>query len=105
LLKSKNPPTGIVCFSDLLAFGAMLGLRIAGLEPEIDCSVVGIDNVLEADLWQSGLTTVAIDSRKIRQYARQLLRWRMENPALPAKSLLLTPELIVRGSSGRLASN
>ncbi len=105
LFKSGKPPTGIVCFNDLLAFGVMLGLRSIGLEPGMDCSVVGIDNVLEADLWQPGLTTVAIDSRRIGQYAGQLLRRRMENPALPAKNLLLTPELIVRGSSGRVAAH
>lgn len=105
LLKVKKPPTGIVCFNDLLAFGVMLGLRSSGLEPGVDCSVVGIDNVLEADLWQPGLSTVAIDSRLIGQYAGQLLRRRMESPALPAKNLLLTPELIVRGSSGRPAAH
>ena len=99
LLELKKPPTGIVCFNDLLAFGVMLGLRSAGLEPGRDCSVVGIDNVLEAELWQPGLTTIAIDSKKIGQYAGQLLRRRMENPGRPAENLLLTPELIVRGSS------
>jgi LacI family transcriptional regulator len=36
------PPTGVVCFNDLLAFGAMLGLRRLGMEPGQECSVVGL---------------------------------------------------------------
>ncbi|MDR0578053.1 MAG: LacI family DNA-binding transcriptional regulator [Candidatus Accumulibacter sp.] len=104
LLGSKKPPTGIVCFNDLLAFGVMLGLRSHGLEPGKDCSVVGIDNVPEAELWQPGLTTIAIDSRRIGYDAGRLLRKRMENPASRAETLLLTPKLVIRGSSGGAAS-
>ena len=98
LLSRKDPPTAIVCFNDLLAFGVMLGLRSLGLEAGKDCSVVGIDNVVEAALWQPGLTTVAVDSRRIGQCAGLLLRQRIADPRRPSENLLLPPKLVVRDS-------
>lgn len=98
LLLRNDPPTAIVCFNDLLAFGVMLGLRSLGLEAGKDCSVVGIDNVVEAALWQPGLTTVAVDSRGIGQCAGHLLRSRIEAPKRPSQIMLLPPKLVVRDS-------
>lgn len=99
-----DPPTAIVCFNDLLAFGVMLGLRKMGLEPGRDCSVVGSDGLAEAALWQPGLTTVAVHPGVIGLSAGQLLRQRLADPRRPVESIRHQPELIVRGSSGpRLA--
>jgi len=100
LLGHSDPPTAIVCFNDLLAFGVMLGLRKLGLEPGRDCSVVGSDGVAEAALWQPGLTTVAGHPGLIGVSAGQLLRQRLASPGRPAESIQHRPELIVRGSSG-----
>ena len=99
LFKSAKPPTGIVCFNDLLAFGVMLGLRSIGVEPGLDCSVVGADDVAEAALWKPGLTTVAMHSHRIGQNAGSLFHKRQEMPATGPEQILLKPELIVRGSS------
>ena len=55
LFRRKRPPSAVVCFNDLLAFGVMLGLRHLGLEPGYDCSVVGAADVTEAALWQPPL--------------------------------------------------
>jgi LacI family transcriptional regulator len=100
LLACRDPPTAIVCFNDLVAFGVMLGLRKLGLEPGRDCSVVGADDVAEAALWQPGLTTVAVHTGMIGLTAGQLLRKRLATPGLPPERILLQPELVVRGSSG-----
>jgi LacI family transcriptional regulator len=102
LLERMAPPTAIVCFNDLVAFGVMLGLRNLGLEPGRDCSVVGADDVAEAALWHPGLTTVAVHSRLIGLNAGQLFRKRLETPDRPPERILLKPELVVRGSSGPL---
>ncbi len=100
LMASKEPPTAIVCFNDMLSFGVMLGLRNIGVEPGRECSVVGADDVAEAALWKPGLTTVAMTPRLLGLRAGQLLRKRLEAPDRPPERLLLKPELVVRGSSG-----
>lgn len=100
LFEAASPPTGIVCFNDDLAFGAMLGLRQLGLEPGRECSVVGIDDVAEAALWQPALTTVAIDREKLGQEAGRLLTARIAEPDRPVESVVLEPKLVVRQSSG-----
>lgn len=102
LFDAAEPPTGIVCFNDVLAFGAMLGLRRRGLEPGRECSVVGLDDVAESALWQPALTTVAIGRDQIGQVAGRLLTDRLEDPARPIERVVLPPELVVRASSGPL---
>jgi LacI family transcriptional regulator len=97
--ESRPPPTAIVCFNDLLAFGVMLGLRSLGVEPGGDCSVVGVDDVAEAALWKPGLTTMAMSSRLIGRNAGKLLRERLALPAGGPGKILLRPELVIRDSS------
>jgi LacI family transcriptional regulator len=97
--ESCEPPTAIVCFNDLIAFGVMLGLRSMGMEPGKDCSVVGTDDVSEAALWKPGLTTMAIASRLIGQNAGKLFHKRLETTDQQPEKILLTPELVIRESS------
>jgi LacI family transcriptional regulator len=98
LFTLPEPPTAVVCFNDFLAFGAMLGLQRLGLEPGRDCSVVGMDDMREAALWQPTLTTVAIDADGIGRGAVELLAQRMKNPQAPVQRVLFTPRLVVRES-------
>jgi LacI family transcriptional regulator len=100
LLAQRRPPTAVVCFNDLLAFGVMLGLRSLGVEPGRQCSVVGMDDVAEAGLWRPALTTVTLPSKAIGLSAGVLLRRRLENPGRPPEKIILVPELVVRGTSG-----
>ena len=100
LFELAKPPTGIVCFNDLLAFGVMLGLRHLGIEPGRGCSVVGADDVTEASLWVPPLTTMAIDSAALGRAAAQLLRERLDAPEAPARRVVGAPRLVVRASSG-----
>ena len=100
LLHSDAPPTAAYCFSDVNAFGVMLGLRAAGIEPGRDFAVVGFDNVAEASLWQPSLTTVATDPGAIgEQLARILLR-RIANPDMPVQRIFMPSRLIERDSTG-----
>lgn len=78
----------------------MLALRSVGIEPGIDCSVVGVDDVTEAALWQPGLTTISIGRESIGREAGQLLMERLEDPMRPCQRITIKPELIVRSSTG-----
>jgi LacI family transcriptional regulator len=100
LMRLACRPTAVVCFNDLLAFGVMLGLRHLGLEAGRDCSVVGIDDVVEAALWMPPLTTVAIDVTGIGRAAGRVLLQRIAAPNAAVQRVVLPPRLVVRSSCG-----
>jgi LacI family transcriptional regulator len=99
LWQGRDAPTALLCFNDPVAFGAMLGLRSIGREPGTDCSVVGMDDVSEAALWQPGLTTVSIGRDDIGRAAGRLLMDRLDEPERPFERVILMPELVVRSST------
>jgi LacI family transcriptional regulator len=99
VLQADPKPTAAVCFSDLVAFGAMLGLRHAGLEAGQDFSIVGCDDVAEAALWFPALTTLRLKPRDLGRHAAAFLHSRIANPALPPRRLVLPAELVVRASA------
>lgn len=91
-----NLPTAIFCFSDLVAFGVILGLRQVGLTPGEDIEVVGFDNVPESEIVHPPLTTVSSFARLTGAEAARLLQKRLTNSGLKAERILIEPELIVR---------
>lgn len=99
LLDLPDPPTAAVCFNDLIAFGALLGLRHRGLEAGADFSVVGCDDVQEAALWYPALTTIHNRQDEMGRGAAEMLVERIADPAAPIRSTLLAPRLVVRGST------
>lgn len=105
LFSKRKRPTAIVCFNDAIAFGAMLGLRRLGIEPGTNCSVVGVDDVTEASLWQPGLTTISIGRESIGHAAGQLLMARIEEPNRPFERITIKPQLVVRASTSALKEN
>ncbi|MEB3418503.1 LacI family DNA-binding transcriptional regulator [Salipiger marinus] len=95
LLRGPEPPTALLCFSDLIAFGALATLRELGLRPGIDVSLVGCDDMDEAAFTAPGLTTVMVDKAGIgRSAARSLLE-----PPRPGVTVL-APRLIRRATVG-----
>ncbi len=99
LLSAPRRPTAAVCFNDQIAFGAMLALRRRGLTAGRDFGVVGVDGTAEAALWMPALTTVAASGAEVGAAGAELLLARMADRAVPPRSVILRPTLIVRGSS------
>ncbi len=99
LLNLAQPPSAAYCYSDVIAFGVMLGLRAAGLEAGRDLAVIGFDDVPEASLWHPSLTTVSADPRGLGENAAQLMLRRIANPDLPLSRVIMPSQLIVRDSS------
>ena len=99
LLSMAEPPAAAYCFSDVIAFGVMLGLRAAGIEAGKSFAVIGFDNVPEASLWHPSLTTVSTDPRRMGKQAAQLMLRRLEEPNLPIKRVIMPSRLIVRDST------
>jgi len=100
LLESADPPTAVLCYNDIVAFGVMLGLQASGYTPGRDVAVIGFDDIAEAGLWQPALTTVALSPRQIGAEAARLLLERIAAPDSAARQVILRPKLIVRQSCG-----
>lgn len=100
LLEREEPPTAALCYNDVVAFGVMLGLQEAGRIPGADFGVVGFDDIAESALWQPGLTTVALEPRRLGEVAARLLLERIAEPDMPPRQVILSCRLIVRDSCG-----
>ncbi len=100
LLDLPEPPTAVVCFNDVVAFGAMLGLRSRELTPGRDFSVIGFDDIAEATLWRPALTTVAVARQTVGRTAVQMLLRRIEAFDAPVEAVLLPTELVIRDTTG-----
>jgi LacI family transcriptional regulator len=98
LLELSDPPTAVLCYNDIVAFGVLLGLQQSGHVPGRDVAVVGFDDIAEAALSQPALTTVAISPRQIGEQAARLLLERVAAPDAAAQQVILQPKLIVRES-------
>ncbi|MGW6302150.1 LacI family DNA-binding transcriptional regulator [Peribacillus butanolivorans] len=99
VLNNPDPPTAIFCFSDLIAFGVMQGLRMKGLIPGQDIDIVGFDNVPVAEIYHPPLTTVSSFPQRMGKEAANLLHKKMVNIDHEQQRIILNPELIIRESS------
>jgi LacI family transcriptional regulator len=103
MLQQKQRPTAIVAANDLMAMGAMRELRRAGLRVPEDVSVVGFDNILFAELTDPPLTTVALPREEIGRAAIEALLHTVTSKDKQGREYKITPKLIVRESTGRIA--
>ena len=104
LLNMPKPPAAAYCFSDVIAFGVMLGLRAAGIEAGKAFAVIGFDDVAEASLWHPSLTTVSTDPRGMGEQAAQLILGRIAEPDMPIQRIIMPSRLIERNSTTALVS-
>ncbi len=104
LLNMPAPPEAAYCYSDVIAFGMMLGLRAAGLEAGRDFAVIGFDDVPEASLWHPSLTTVSTDPRGLGDEAAQLMLRRISAPDAPIRRIRMPSHLVLRDSTAKLVS-
>jgi LacI family transcriptional regulator len=99
LLDLGQPPTAIVCFSDVIAFGATLALHRRELKPGHDVSVIGFDDIPWSCSWYPPLSTMAIAPREIGRDAATLLQQRSANPGIPPQTLIREAVWIERAST------
>lgn len=91
---------GVVAASDVIAMSAIAALTACGRRVPQDVSVVGYDDVSAAAWFNPALTTVSQSIRRGGAALVEALFARMEG--LPAPSVLIPAELVVRGSCGAL---
>jgi LacI family transcriptional regulator len=100
LLQMENRPTAVLCFNDVVAFGVIEALQIAGVRAGKEFGVVGFNNVPDAAQSLPGLTTIDTSPRELGETAAELLLKRIEQPDAPIRTVILQPRLIVRQSCG-----
>ncbi|WP_170551874.1 substrate-binding domain-containing protein [Ruegeria atlantica] len=92
--------TGIVCNGDVVALGACFGLIRSNLKPGHDFSVVGFDDIEDAAVSTPGLSTMAINPKKLGTRLAEILLDRMRTPELPVRQFEHSATLVARGTSG-----
>ena len=109
ILKCGRPFTAVLAFDDLTALGVVRGMSDAGLSVPEDCSVVGFDDVLPANVATPGITTIHQPLREMgllaAQWAVQAIDAREKGSSNPVQLHRAQPELVVRASTSRPAAD
>lgn len=95
--------TAVLAANDQMALGLLRRLHEAGLEVPRDLSVAGFDDIPEAAYFTPPLTTVRQDFGELGRRCLQVLLARIEGDAAPPR-VVVTPELLVRASTGPVRS-
>jgi LacI family transcriptional regulator len=99
-LTAGRQADALICANDHTAATLLRTLQAADIRVPRDLSVVGFDDAKYATLVSPSLTTIHQPSRDIAGVAFRAMLERIADPALPARSLLLAPRLVVRESCG-----
>ena len=99
LLRQYPETTAIVCYHDVVALGALIGLQRVGRRHRDRVAVAGFDDIEASRLWSPTLTTVSITPRQLGEAAGEALLTRMTDPEAPPVVSRLPTRLVVRESS------
>jgi DNA-binding LacI/PurR family transcriptional regulator len=98
MFKSGRIPTAIFGCNDIMATGALNAARKNGIAVPERLSIVGHDNTMLA---ASGhLSSVDLKTASVGHASIDLLRYAMDGADTEPRRLILTPELILRSSTG-----
>lgn len=95
---ARTTPDAVFVASDVVAIGAIAGLREAGLTVPGDVSVVGFDAIPLAAYLDPPLTTISLPAHDLGLAAGRAILERIAGRAVAGRTLLPT-ELIVRAST------
>ena len=98
LLKKKQPFTALFAQNDRIARGAINALKEAGLRVPQDVSVVGYDDIPEAEFSDPPLTTIRQPMQEVGKAATRLLIKMIEDSTATPQQILFDPELVIRSS-------
>jgi LacI family transcriptional regulator len=99
LLLGETPPTAIFAANDLIALGTLRAAREAGLGVPKDLSIVGFNDIPQADLFDPPLTTVHVPQLEMGATAATLLIAQLEGESFERRRVVLDAVLVIRGST------
>ncbi len=101
LMAQTQDFTAVFSFNDISAIGVLRAIHDAGLSVPGDISIIGFDDIMSAAYQKPSLTTVRQPLREMgREGARVLLEKIADPAATFPQEIVMTPELIVRESTG-----
>lgn len=98
-----SEPTALFVANDIAAMGAIAALEEEGFQVPTDISVIGYDGIRLAGLRSVNLTTVAQPLSELGRLAAIRFLQRREDPGRDSQHDRVSSELVVRGTTGRLA--
>jgi DNA-binding LacI/PurR family transcriptional regulator len=99
LLELAEPPTGVFCYNDMSALGALHAVRNRGLTVPQDVSIIGFDDLFISSYMQPPLTSVRQPMRRMGLLAMESLLKLMSGQDSPS-TITVAAELVVRESTG-----
>ncbi len=101
----QTKPSAVVICNDLMAIGALCAVHEQGLQVPRDLSIVGFDDIELSRFTNPPLTTVRQPKQAMGIHAVEMLVERIKGKRSATQTLLLTPELCVRGSTAKLMAD
>ena len=92
-------PSALLADNDMIALGCSRALKDRGFILPQDCSVIGIDDISFSSICAPPLTSVRIPCKEMGALVVQLLHYKLRRPDTPPAKVLLSGELIIRGSA------
>lgn len=97
VLADPDVPSAIACVNDVVALGALRGLRQRGIRVPDEMAVIGYDDVPFAAELYTPLTTIRQPKQQLGRAAAELLLDEAD-PDHVHRQIVLRPELVVRSS-------
>ncbi|WEK55055.1 MAG: LacI family DNA-binding transcriptional regulator [Candidatus Cohnella colombiensis] len=97
-MQLEEPPTAVVCSSDMIAIGVIEAAGEAGLSIPQDLSVIGFDDIELAKHTIPALTTVHQDFDTIGNQSILLLNDLINTPHSPPPALIIPTKFVIRKS-------
>jgi LacI family transcriptional regulator, galactose operon repressor len=98
LINRNVPFTAVFAHNDRIAKGAISALNEAGLKVPRDVSIIGYDDLPEAEFSDPPLTTMKQPMLEVGRAAANLLIKLVEDPKATPQQILFTTELVSRSS-------
>ena len=98
LLRLVPRPTAIFAGNDMIALGALLAIRGAGLRCPEDVSLMGFDDLDTAEITNPSLSSVSQSGYQLGTTAARILLDRLDGDKGPARHLVLQTSLKLRHS-------
>ncbi|MEN4555697.1 ribose operon transcriptional repressor RbsR [Pantoea agglomerans] len=98
LLALETPPEAVFTSNDAMAVGVYHALYQAGMQVPQQMAVMGYDDIELARYLTPPLSTIHQPKDALGELAIDTLLHRLSNPDASQQTLVLTPELVVRGS-------
>jgi LacI family transcriptional regulator len=99
LLAGRERPTAVLAANDMMALGAMVEFRAAGLHIPRDVSIIGFDDIAFTTLAEPQLTTVSLPRVELGRRAVEALMMTLEHPDQRGVEINIPTYLVIRGST------